>query len=179
MRAHISPIMNKYYFLPKYKTVIDETEFIVYTASEFERKIKADVAEEEAFIKKRVNDEREARYAGDYILSGYYEGSIEVANERLGNLKRLLNRLKVPKKGREELNIQAAKQVPIPDFLEFNRADFRRCIFHEEKSPSMKYYRKENRVHCFGCGKGGDVIDVVMHINNLSLSDAVKQILNV
>ena len=30
-----------------------------------------------------------------------------------------------------------------------------RCVFHEEKTPSMVLILKRNRFHCFGCGEDG------------------------
>lgn len=43
--------------------------------------------------------------------------------------------------------------------LEFNRAGFCRCPFHNEKTASFTIHR--NQGHCFGCGWDGDLIDFV------------------
>ena len=43
-------------------------------------------------------------------------------------------------------------------------------------SGSMKYYEKENRVHCFSCGKSWDSIDVYQKLNNCSFKDAVNKL---
>ena len=40
--------------------------------------------------------------------------------------------------------------------LKPNRSGLIRCIFHNDKSPSMKVDR---RYYCFGCGCTGDAID--------------------
>lgn len=71
-----------------------------------------------------------------------------------------------------------AKAVPIPQFINFNADNTARCIWHHEKTPSMYYYEKQNRVKCFGCDKLGDVIDVVMELNKVTLTEALKIILN-
>lgn len=55
-----------------------------------------------------------------------------------------------------------------------NRADFIRCPFHNEKTPSMKIYEKT--YHCFGCGSHGDVISYVQAIFDLSFPEALKKI---
>ena len=34
------------------------------------------------------------------------------------------------------------------------------CPFHGEKEPSLKVYQKTGGWHCFGCGRGGSVIDL-------------------
>ena len=43
--------------------------------------------------------------------------------------------------------------------LEVNFGDMAHCPFHEDRTPSMKLY--EDHFYCFGCGKHGDVIDLV------------------
>lgn len=66
-----------------------------------------------------------------------------------------------------------AREFPIPKLIAFNGAGFAKCIWHDEKSGSMKYYRKQNKVYCFGCRYGGDAIDVMMRLQGLTLSGAV------
>lgn len=34
------------------------------------------------------------------------------------------------------------------------------CPFHSETEPSFYYHAQKNRFKCFGCGVGGDVIDL-------------------
>jgi len=74
------------------------------------------------------------------------------------------------------LDIGKAKQVPISNFVEFNRSGFASCVWHNEKSPSMKYYEEENKVRCFGCSRSGDVIDVVQALWGCTLVEAVKKL---
>lgn len=37
-----------------------------------------------------------------------------------------------------------------------------KCIFHEEKTGSMVIYEKDNQFHCFGCGKHGSTLDIIV-----------------
>lgn len=60
--------------------------------------------------------------------------------------------------------------------IEVNRAGFARCPFHNEKTPSMKVYRGDRGWHCFGCGKGGDVIALTQGILGISFSEACKRL---
>ncbi|WP_312323319.1 toprim domain-containing protein [Soonwooa sp.] len=61
-----------------------------------------------------------------------------------------------------------------------------RCPFHEDKTPSMQIYYKTQTAYCFSSnckthGKSMDVIDFIMHKENLSKHEAIKkaeQILN-
>ena len=43
-----------------------------------------------------------------------------------------------------------------------NRSGFMCCPFHGEREPSMKIYKGKAGWHCFGCGRGGSVVDFVM-----------------
>ena len=47
------------------------------------------------------------------------------------------------------------------------------CPFHSEKTPSFSVAPDKQIYHCFGCGKGGGVINFIMEIENLSFPDAV------
>jgi len=48
------------------------------------------------------------------------------------------------------------------------------CPFHGEKTPSFSVSADKQIYHCFGCGKGGGVINFVMEIENLSFPEAVE-----
>ena len=48
------------------------------------------------------------------------------------------------------------------------------CPFHSEKTPSFSVSPDKQIYHCFGCGKGGGVINFVMEIENLSFPEAVE-----
>jgi len=50
------------------------------------------------------------------------------------------------------------------------------CPFHGEKAASLKIYPDTGGWHCFGCGKGGSVIDFVMAHENCDFSTAVRAI---
>ncbi len=47
------------------------------------------------------------------------------------------------------------------------------CPFHSEKTPSFSVAPDKQIYHCFGCGKGGGVINFIMEIENLPFRDAV------
>lgn len=47
------------------------------------------------------------------------------------------------------------------------------CPFHSEKTPSFSVSADKQIYHCFGCGKGGGVINFLMEIENLTFADAV------
>ena len=79
---------------------------------------------------------------------------------------------------KEIIDIQKAKEHPIDNILKFNAIGFISCIFHgPEHTPSMKYYKEKNRVHCFGCGKNADSIDVYQKLYDVDFITAVKNLL--
>lgn len=60
--------------------------------------------------------------------------------------------------------------------FEPNRSGFIYCPFHNEKTPSLKIYKHDRGWYCFGCGKGGSVIDFVMNLFRLNLGQAISKI---
>jgi DNA primase len=50
------------------------------------------------------------------------------------------------------------------------------CPFHDEKTPSLNVRPTHGTFHCFGCGKGGDVIAFVMEVEHLSFVEAVQRL---
>lgn len=50
------------------------------------------------------------------------------------------------------------------------------CPFHSEKTPSFHVSPEKRIYHCFGCGKGGNVIRFVMESEGLTFPEAVRQL---
>ena len=58
-----------------------------------------------------------------------------------------------------------------------NRAGFISCPFHGDKTPSLKLYKDIGKGwHCFGCGKGGSVVDFVIELFGLTFQQAIMRI---
>lgn len=51
------------------------------------------------------------------------------------------------------------------------------CPFHKENHPSFYLYALTNSFYCFGCGVGGNVINLVMKLHNLPFKEAVRFLL--
>lgn len=50
------------------------------------------------------------------------------------------------------------------------------CPFHAEKTPSFSIKPNTKLWHCFGCGKGGNAIQFIQAIENISYHDAVRKL---
>ena len=48
------------------------------------------------------------------------------------------------------------------------------CPFHSEKTPSFSVSADKQIYHCFGCGKGGGVINFIMEIEGLGFRESVE-----
>jgi DNA primase len=64
--------------------------------------------------------------------------------------------------------------------LEVHKGGMCCCPFHNEKTPSMKLYTREQGkdegFHCFGCGKSGDAISLTAELLGISQIKAAKKI---
>ena len=49
-----------------------------------------------------------------------------------------------------------------------------RCPFHEERSASLSVDAIKKLYHCFGCGKGGDVLTLVMELEGMTFEEAIE-----
>jgi hypothetical protein len=75
---------------------------------------------------------------------------------------------------------QAALQVPITEVLdllgiplESGTTQQIHCPIHEDRHPSARLYASDNRIYCFTCQQGYDVIDLVQHKLGLTFADAI------
>lgn len=63
--------------------------------------------------------------------------------------------------------------------LNLNRAYKCVCPFHKEKTPSLSISERKQIWKCFGCGKGGDVINLVEELLHINAYESAKQINNI
>lgn len=60
--------------------------------------------------------------------------------------------------------------------LTVNNKGFVSCIFHSERTASLKIYPNGRGFYCFGCGAKGDCIDFVAQLFSLTTDDAAAKI---
>lgn len=61
--------------------------------------------------------------------------------------------------------------------LKLNRSHFCKCPFHNERTASLSISEKKQVWKCFGCGKGGDVINLVEELLHINAYQAAKYIM--
>lgn len=69
--------------------------------------------------------------------------------------------------------IERAREFPIEELIE-SRNGKAICPFHNDHHPSM--HITKNLFHCFACNEGGDSIDFVMKLENLTFRQAVDKL---
>ena len=52
------------------------------------------------------------------------------------------------------------------------------CPWHDDKIPSFTVYTKTNSFYCYSCGRGGSVIDFLMHINDWQLNSTIRDLIH-
>ena len=61
--------------------------------------------------------------------------------------------------------------------FEVGRGGFMRCPFHQgDRTASLKIYPGSGGWHCFGCNKGGSVVDFVMELFGLNFKQALLRV---
>lgn len=109
------------------------------------------------------------------MLSAIYSKAPRMAIEAdIRRLERILMAMD-RKGGLAEESVARAKSVPISSFIEFGRDGKARSAFSPgERTPSMHYYPKSNRVHCFATGRDEDSIGAMMEIRGCGFMEAVR-----
>jgi hypothetical protein len=78
--------------------------------------------------------------------------------------------------GVNDSQIARAKEYPIAELLEVNSAGFAKCPFHNEKTASLKVYKNQGTWWCYSENAGGDVIALVMRLEDLTFTQAVRRL---
>ena len=126
------------------------------------------------------NDTKHEKFWIDLATSIIYQKPLNNLRKqylRLGRLYRIIKWQKriIPKQAAlSPEDVERAKEFPLTHFLSPSRAGFVLCPFHNEKTPSLKIYKEQNKWWCFGCQQGGDVINFVIKKDNLSFAEAVR-----
>jgi len=109
-----------------------------------------------------------------------YRDEISEADKNVSRLKRLIalsnNDSRISS---NENQIENALTVPISSVIQIKlRKSGNKlcglCPLHNDKSPSFFIYPESNSFYCYGCNKGGNVINLVRFLHNYTFPEAIK-----
>jgi hypothetical protein len=148
--------------------LVDRDEYTIVPYDEL-KEMKSELKERRRYLEELSN--QKISYKVYKSTEVFLELGIEELQEKIKKKERVYS------KHNKVIDIRKAREVPITDFIEIGRSGFIKCLWHPEKTPIMKYYPKQNTLHCFGgCCKSFDVIDVVMNLQGIDFISAVKQL---
>jgi DNA primase catalytic core len=66
----------------------------------------------------------------------------------------------------------------LPSSVDLNTSMVTCCMLpgHKERTPSWKYFPNKNSFHCYGCKRGGSVIDFWMHMQGMDFRTAIEDL---
>jgi hypothetical protein len=172
-------LRNDLIFFFNSKIVVDFRYNTVWKFKQFKKHIENLIDEEYELHKDLIKRKNDLIDSNEYTdgNQAWLESSKEDSEARIENGKRLLKRLELDVSKLKPISIEEIKKIPFTNYLEFDRSGFCRCPFHNEKTPSMKYYPDSNTVHCFGaCSKSYDIIDYIMLRDNCSFKEAINKL---
>jgi len=133
-------------------------------------------------IKYKITDEFSRWFWREWIKVNEGEELLKI-DEHIARLKRLLlvARGWESKERITEEKIQQALRTPIENIAKqylklykSGKALVGLCPFHPEKHPSFYIYPETNSCWCYGCNRGGDVINFVRLLFGYSFKEAVQ-----
>ena len=88
----------------------------------------------------------------------------------------LVNKETIEKIKRENSIVDVAQKIGIISTIKAigDKPIQTKCVFHEEKTPSLTLYPKTGTFYCFGCSATGDVIALVQKHLKLNFKQALK-----
>lgn len=176
-RPHMSELLN---IFPEAKSIVRRNYLEAKEKLQKEKKKRKEQLEkalQEIYMSDASEEKKEL---GTYVATKWiYDLNIDPLEARCSHFDKILKMIEWKdrpiKNGTiTDKDIAMAKEVPIEQFIKVGRNGFAKCIFHSEKTGSMKIYKEDNRFHCFGCSKNGDSIDFIMQQEGLDFINAVK-----
>jgi len=125
------------------------------------------------------------QWFGDFILDERIkplERQYKKIKQKLYMWQQRVDEITMPKNYFTDEEVEVARAVEISNFIEIIRESggkgWARCPFgHDDKTPSFCWYQNNNSYYSFCCGKGGDVIRLVMDLEKLDFMGAIEYLL--
>jgi len=103
--------------------------------------------------------------------------ALDWVNDRVRQLKDRMWEQVRPQRKNDTLGakIADAKQSPIREMIKVTHDGFAQCVYHEEKSASMKVYA-DNHAFSYCCSVRSSAIDIYMALHSCSFKEAVEKL---
>lgn len=130
-----------------------------------------------------------SEWFGEEIVNQFEMPGLAALEKNLFRLKRLEYLLNPKKESNNRFEfqekIEIARRYPIEELARNNielkqsgRNFISLCPFHNEKHASFYIYPETNSFYCFGCGIGGDILKLTMHLHGVEFKEAVQMLQN-
>ena len=108
----------------------------------------------------------------------YIQPKINRLEKQIYRLKQQNRFLSSDQKDNPPLNVDGAKEYPIPEILQGAgiKLIHNKFAIRDEKTPSCNYYKDSNSYYDFGSAEGGDSVDLYMKIYGCNFVEAVRML---
>lgn len=119
---------------------------------------------------------RQATWRSTYFHDAYIKHHTKPEPKPIGGVVDGMKGKTIGKARGMQEKIYSAKAYPIDQLMTFVRRKAK-CLWHNEDTESLHYYKDTNSVFCFGmCGRAYDSIDVYMKIKECRFKEAVDDL---
>lgn len=170
---------EEYVYLPAFNFSVLQEDLKPFVLREIRKEIKIlDVyLKRNKEIMRTICGSRDKIEQNTFILKELDQAERIETKKKLETKLKWLSRPRKSGEGDREKQKRLAKLVPLTNILKFNQAGFASCPLHTDKTPSLKYYEKDNHWHCYSCDTGGDSIDLVMARDNVDFKKAIEYLI--
>lgn len=165
---------------PEAKAIIPEK---IVEWEEKQKELSDSIKNKLTLIKNQVSDVFSQWFWREWVKVSDGEELLKIDNH-IARLKRLLMVARgwKPKGRLTEEQIQQALAVPIENLInqqlrKCGKALVGLCPLHNEKHPSFYIYPETNSCWCYGCNRGGNVINFIMLLHGYAFKEAVEYLI--
>ena len=139
-------------------------------------------------FEKFVDDKYEDWCKCDDSVKWYHDFIMKAAEKKKEQVEKKLKKFYWLRKkangevSENDLDVEGAKRVPAGMLLGGN-AKYKSagrekylCPLHNESTASFTVYKEQNSWYCYGCGQGGDVIELYQQLHECNFKEAVRDL---
>lgn len=150
---------------------MDRTQALKFRLSYVREKI----SDNKKFLEELENDVK----GSTGLTKAFLEQSIQTTKNQIVKLQKQHSRLVTPSssiQGITDDDVQAAREHPVENLMDFGRSGRCRAFCHKSNTESMAHNKRDNKVMCFVCNKSFNPIDVLVERDGYEFIEAVKEL---